>query len=595
MRALAGRGYWLPQQRITAIKRFAFIGDSYVFGQGVAFDETLPACTERHLNEIPGAAPVEAVNLGVCGYNFWNAWLSFKRAPQVYDGVVLVLCCNDAQLFGRTFNADHAGETTALWLPDSPLHPVLESAFDDIADFARKTGTKLAICYFNVMGDRPYAEQRWSARIAEAIGGRCVARSLRFVDMHAHFVERRFPAETSVVGEADYHPSKAAHDAAARHLASQLREWGWLRDQTGDAATAITSAASALIGSDAYPPDAALRWAQDALAAKLQAARRRQALDGASSGVSTLSKTTEETAHLSALWHAGARTSALLQRALTQDGVAVHLSQLDEQMLRLDELVFAGDASRSALALIPTPAGGERADLGAALPVWFARLDKLTSDLSGVAEKLTTLENDMARSQLAGTDDTAGFLTDARHLVRIARRLRDKIAEFTKTLERVAPHLKSEAFGDVLVRVAADVEAAIRSAALALEKLRPADARAAETLVYVDVKAGRIEEGRHPCALEVQVNATAPQRLPLLLFQNFLPTGEPWKLAFSFPAFYAGRVLVLARMPPAIVGRSVAEIGDIEIVTGTTRRTIKRDALTRDEAGRLVSPPVFVL
>ncbi len=597
MRVLAGRGYWLPQQRIAEITRLAFIGDSYVFGQAVAVDETLPARTERHLNETNDAAPVEAVNLGICGYNFWNAWLAFKQAPQVYDGVVLVLCCNDAQLFGRTYNADYAGETTSLWLPDSALHTVLESGFDDIARFTKETGIKAAVCYFNVMGNRPYAEQRWSARIADAIAGRCGARDIPFIDMHAHFVERNLPADTSVVSEADFHPSATAHDAAARHLAARLREWGWLKEESGNTSNAVASATNAMIAGDAYPPDAALRWAEGALAAKLQAARRHEALTGTDGVVLPLAKAQEDTAETSARWHRGAQISALLQRAVSlEEGIAVHLSQIDEQMLRLDEVSFAAGTDNKLLALVRAQPSGDAIDMAATVSRWRDQLGELASSLSD--ERVRLADFPATLDVLADTDDGRRFSADARDLAGIVSRLQSKLTELVGTLVRLEPVLFSDSFHDapgVLARIVSDIEGALRGAAIAREKLSPKGAYAPWTTVHVEVRASAAIEGRQPCALEVQTSSTAPSRLPLLQRQNFLANGEPWRIAFAFPAFYGGRIFVQARMPDALAGSVEPEFGDLEIVNGTVRRVVARKTLARDEAGRLVSPPIYVL
>ena len=41
---------WWPKQRIPGLRRYAFIGDSNMYGAGVAPDETLPAQAEPHLN-----------------------------------------------------------------------------------------------------------------------------------------------------------------------------------------------------------------------------------------------------------------------------------------------------------------------------------------------------------------------------------------------------------------------------------------------------------------------------------------------------------------------------------------------------------------
>src|SRR5215469_2178243 len=72
MRLLVGRSNWRPSVRIEGLRRYAFIGDSFAYGTGVAPDQTLPSNAERQMNELMPACPVEAVNFGVAGYNLWN-------------------------------------------------------------------------------------------------------------------------------------------------------------------------------------------------------------------------------------------------------------------------------------------------------------------------------------------------------------------------------------------------------------------------------------------------------------------------------------------------------------------------------------------
>src|SRR5271154_1079021 len=115
------RGDWWPAARLKALRRYAFIGDSNCYGAGVLPHETLPAIAERRFNELLPAWPVEAVNFGVSGYNLWNSWLGFKQAPQVYDGLVLILCTNDADLFGHSYRARYREPDLERWEGDSPF------------------------------------------------------------------------------------------------------------------------------------------------------------------------------------------------------------------------------------------------------------------------------------------------------------------------------------------------------------------------------------------------------------------------------------------------------------------------------------------
>src|SRR5450755_3557293 len=100
MRVIGGRRNCFPRCRVEGLRRYAFVGDSFTYGLGVAPDQTLPAAAERQMNDVCSASPVEAINFGINGYNLWNSWLGFKTALQVYDGLVVTVCCNDMELFG---------------------------------------------------------------------------------------------------------------------------------------------------------------------------------------------------------------------------------------------------------------------------------------------------------------------------------------------------------------------------------------------------------------------------------------------------------------------------------------------------------------
>src|SRR5258706_4506843 len=248
MRVLGGRAPYAPRHRNVHLRRLAFIGDSYVFGQGVFPEQTLPARTEHHLNETTDRLAVEAVNLGGNGYNTWNTWLSFKRCTQIFDGVIVTLCSNDAQLFGRTLQLDYGNVATELWEPDHPFHDVLKSCFDDIAAHCASNRLPVIVCFYNLW------EGRALARVSEIIDALCAERNIPFVDFFAHFAERKIPLKELHVSEPELHPSALAHDAAARHLARRIRDLGWTEaaEQTSLRLVAdeILSAAEEMVGVD---------------------------------------------------------------------------------------------------------------------------------------------------------------------------------------------------------------------------------------------------------------------------------------------------------------------------------------------------------
>ena len=121
MRIRESRGSILAKHRIGGLRRFAFAGDSFTYSQGVPPTSALPECAARHLNELSVNWPVEAINYGVCGYNLWNDWLAFKNSPQIFDGLILTLCHNDADLFCRTYKIQYQEPRADLWEESSSL------------------------------------------------------------------------------------------------------------------------------------------------------------------------------------------------------------------------------------------------------------------------------------------------------------------------------------------------------------------------------------------------------------------------------------------------------------------------------------------
>src|SRR5215467_4257086 len=275
MRVLMGRGDWRPGFRIPGLRRYAFIGDSHAYGSGVRPDETLPANAERQINELLPAWPVEAVNLGVPNYNLWNSWLAFKHGPQVYDGLVLVLCCNDADLFNRTYNVHYAEPQPTRWESDGPFGQAVSCCFDEIASFSQERSLPVAVVYYNA------CDNRGQLRIGEIIGDLCASRGLLFIDSFAHYRERNFALADLQVSSTDPHPSGMAHEAVGRHLAAAMRRKGWFGEYDASAIAAapprILEAAKAMVETDHYPLDAALNWAFGALEVKLRLARRMEA------------------------------------------------------------------------------------------------------------------------------------------------------------------------------------------------------------------------------------------------------------------------------------------------------------------------------
>ncbi len=590
MRAIMGRSYWGPRERIAHLRRIAFIGDSYVFGQGVGPDETLPAAAERHMNEAAPGVLIEAVNLGICGYNLWNAWLSFKRSPQVYDAAVLSLCSNDAWLFGRTYRTDYAGATGPYWECDHPFRAVVESCFDDIAEYSRANGLAVAICYYNMRPPVSPSAKDWSKAIAEIIADLCAARGLFFVDITAHVEERHIPFSELVVGETDFHPSKLAHDAAARHLALLLRGKGWLGGADISGLTAmpgnILAAAGDLEIKDRYPPDMARLWAASALESKRRVAQRaapenevfRRNADRAAA----------QLAGEHAEWQTSVRASAFLRQAMTiEDGIGMFFNYADEEMLRLEELCHVvGKADWMNLTAKLPPPARQRATTNA------------TGEIENARRIVGGIEIDMdgfLAGKTAATPDIAA-------IGELGERARRKAREFLSFLDKIEPHIamaESATPGDSAYTLPDLLRDAIAGASLNLDLLRKKllgfaapDALGIGALTTIDVTlaTNRVEE-RHSCLLLVWAASDAPLRLPLMNQRQFIADGARAPIRMRFPLMYRGRVIFQLSIPASVAGKVEADIHSVQIYNAAgSRKSLVREELMKDKIGRLVTP-----
>jgi hypothetical protein len=83
--------------------RVALVGDSIVWGEGVALRDSLPQTVERALG---GAARAEVLPFGVSGYDTAQEAAWYQRAVRPYRPrvVVLVYCLNDAMIASGPYN-----------------------------------------------------------------------------------------------------------------------------------------------------------------------------------------------------------------------------------------------------------------------------------------------------------------------------------------------------------------------------------------------------------------------------------------------------------------------------------------------------------
>jgi lysophospholipase L1-like esterase len=608
MRTLAGRGYWGPRERNKHLRRFAFIGDSYVFGQGVGPDETLPACAERYLNEVLGGWPVEAVNLGVSGYNIWNAWLAFKREPQVYDAIVLTLCNNDMQLFERTFGVEYE-DRAPLWEPEHFFRGLIAACFDDISTFSSAQKIPIAVCYYNFWAAK---EQ---VRIGQVIDGLCASRGIPFVDFFSHFAERNLTLADLMVSEGDYHPSKLAHDAAARHLVLRLGKAGTFEslrdDQLDKAPGRIMSAVQDLIQQDLYPTDIALQWAISALECKHRVARRAQLMDSVDGFVPEMTQASERLKAALRDWHLLERTAATVAKATThENGIAPYLSRVDEEMLRLDELGFAiarGDGNRLA-ALLPRPAA-ESAEMDSSL--WLADVRRTLDEYRRDFEKLVVScrrDRDGNEAAWIGShEEYSRIVVNLDEISKLAEKARTALSDFLDVLggqeqciTQSRKHLSHDAQRQYFDVLRLSVTAAVESFHNIRRMLSPPQDGTsvdgpAHTTVEIAIGASEIDEG-HRYFLEVQLNSRIPRRFPLRNGRAFRLKGSHSLMTFRFPVVYAGKVLVSLYWAKNSSNRIEPELLKLDIYNHTNaRKSLGCKDFVKDNLGRFVSPDFYLV
>jgi hypothetical protein len=295
------------------------------------------------------------------------------------------------------------------------------------------------------------------------------------------------------------------------------------------------------------------------------------------------------------------KTSAVFAHALTvEGGLGGHLSLIDEEMLRLEELSLAARGKDEAGVLARLMQNvPETSETGLAEAIAGARaaLGGMDDELRAQTSTAAALAAELASSWLSKTDDLARAPSDLHGLTALIARIRMKIAEyllFIATLPALFP--EREALG--AIRPLGLLKRSVSNAVSGFMLLRKivdsgiAVARLPDCTTIDATVAVNAIEGRHPCVLEVQVNCTAPLRLPLIVRRNFLPNGSRATLSFRFPALYGGRAIVAVHIPEAIADRVKAELIDLNIYNREAAgRRFPRELLARDSAGRLVSPP----
>jgi hypothetical protein len=592
MRLLQCRGDWLPRQRIEGLRRYAFIGDSMVFGAGVAPDETLPFVAERQMNEMSPGQPVECVNLGVSGYNMLNSWLGFRQVPQIYDGVVITLCNNDAELFQRTYGVRYGPQRHDSWQEAHPCGPVVAACLDDIVAFTEASGLKVAIFYYRLWAAKSQSD------IAALIAALCESRGLLFFDTWPYLEQRAYVTADLVVSAVDRHPSALAHEAVGRQVAGILKRAGWLTQSEPEGApNRIIAAAHAMAEGDHYPPDAAWAWARRALDAQTRSARRIQVAAAGSPFTLAATAAGGVVASAARRWHVEQRLRCLTEHMGSNGhGIPGGLWQAQELALRLEELRFglvSGNWEQLALGLDwpqrPLPA--EPIDWEALAQAWRQRrTDHLQKSRAALEVLRTTGYADDSLAVL----DTLVNRCDLEFA-----NLAGSVAALGPVLAGVQPDLSPGSNARLLALLGAEVRH-LTTALGFLEWLPEVFARAGEpaycnfTTIDITVNCPAIDE-TSTCIMAARAEYAIPHRLPFNCAAYVPLDGTDTTARVYLPTFYAARILL-----STFIAGTGAKGGDLvvrkaEVQSGPKfRRVLDGGAFQLDGKSGFVSPTIFL-
>jgi hypothetical protein len=608
MRVRQGRGDWRAGSRIDGLLRYAFLGDSHTFGAGVAPDQTLAAHFERQANETLRAWPVEAVNLGISGYNLWNSWLAFRQVPPVFDGVVLTLCNNDADLFGRTLRVQYPQTYDLRWDSEHPFGEAVARCFDEIALFSREHAVPVAVVYSST--------SRHHARVGEIIAGLCAPRGFCFIDTYAHYRDRNFADSDLTASSADFHPSAMAHDAIGRYLLATLRQIGWFEKYSDVRVDVvpdrIVAAAVSMVQTDRYPPDAALNWALRTLQAKSRLAHRLEASGSCGREFAAAADHCRQTlATASRRWHMANRLRAFIESIpFGVHDLAWILYCSENERSKLEEIRFAlqsGDWNRLSMhSLEPGPqlkaVAGEVSDMR-------GFLDRISQDIQNLYCELQCFRAFAAPAEIGSSYDEPRMLADIELLEKLAARVQVECEDAKSIVLRIedtfldaGPELTEAG----RARVSGLIDGAFMQIKRAFEVVArwPAllrglcEAKAASfTTIEVTLCAGPLEGKPPNCLLTLQAEYAVPFRLAFNDSGAFWPDGSQFLVKLHVPLLYAGRVVITASNPRAANDPMVGfEILKVELYNHEHRRRVIYPAsFWRDPNGRFISPIVYLV
>lgn len=251
------RGPDFARRPREGVRRIALLGDSFAFGEGVAFEATMGEALERALSRED--APVEVLNLGVSAWSTHNEVAYLRQGALDFepDLVLLVYVLNDAgyevgldlwNRFRESYEADGWWRRSWLvsWIRTRVARERAGRAYvEELVASARKhrdrwdrslrglsearelvaaRGARFAVVVFPFLfrldAGHPFAE------LHELVVEHCRAEGIPVLDLLPSFLGRDY-AELWV-HPADQHPNEIAHAVAGRAMAEFVRAKGLL-------------------------------------------------------------------------------------------------------------------------------------------------------------------------------------------------------------------------------------------------------------------------------------------------------------------------------------------------------------------------------
>lgn len=244
--------------------RILMLGDSFTYGQGVAFENTFPQHTERLLNDVYKNRNINVINAGKCGSNTtWQLeYLKNKGWEFDPDLVVLQFYSNDIELttdpkehsqnqilevffrrplwrsyvvfflrynfdrFITSLYVDADDHTPKDWLWSHAWHiehntPAWQECKQSLQNFAELCKVK-GVPAMAVLYPHPGEPHDAIPVIHEAVRKTCIKAKLPCLDLLD--TARKIESKKQMATEFDHHPSGEFHALAAESFVEWLRE-----------------------------------------------------------------------------------------------------------------------------------------------------------------------------------------------------------------------------------------------------------------------------------------------------------------------------------------------------------------------------------